>query len=60
MACEEVFRDLELEQHLPLMAAIPCYCTTMRVDMTTFKMETKKVQERVLKASQEKAREKVH
>ena len=43
------------------MAANPSYCTTMRVEMARFKIEAKKkVQERVLKASQEKAREMVH
>ena len=52
MECKEVFRELELEQHLPLMGANPRYCTTMRVEMARFKMEAKKkVQERVLKAS---------
>ena len=60
MECEEVFQELELEQHLPLMAANPRYCTTLRVEMTKFKMQAKKVvQEKVLEASQEQARKMV-
>ena len=60
MECEGVFREMELEQHLPLMAANPRYCTTIRVEMAKYKKEAKKkVQEKVLRASQEKAKEMV-
>ena len=58
MECEEVFQQLELEQHLPLMEDNPQYCTTMRVEMRKHKQEAKKiVQDKVLEASQEQARE---
>ena len=57
---EEIFRELELEQHLPLMAANPRYSTIVRLEMAQFKMKAKKVvQEKALKASQEQARKMV-
>ena len=61
VACEDIFQQLELDQHLSVLESNPSHISTIRKELPGYKKRAKKViQDKVLEASQEQARELVH
>ena len=61
MACEDIFQQLELDQHLSMLESNPGHITSIRKELPGYKKRAKKViQDKVLEASQEQARGLVH